>query len=841
MLCSFRHGWAPLAVVFLLALSTSTYAIIAVALPLSAIVNDSEYIVVAKVEKIDAEAPLIVLNVQEDLKGKAPFRRMAITFKGDEDAKKFNHVPQLLTRLAPDLPVIVTILAPREKLYQTFVYTNGTWFHILGQETNDAGKVAWSLTHGEPNLRGTYKGTTAELRQLIIDNLAGKAKLPKENKKEPPGFGPEIPAKEKEKSSRRPNAVPWPLSPISAGGGPLFGVIPTLGVGAPLVVLAALFPAVFGGVLVLFRQWIAFITVFSVNSMLVLLYALFNWQWPGLMRGSWLGSDAGLWFLMTLAALGGTVWAWHRQLLRQSPGELELDAPRKTELTVLWILSAAFLLTCVLTPVISAYFIKYYDLHSDIAFAMMIVLTVGVLAGTIYRVAREFSGAQAPLATEGVMIVAILLGQVGYTAYRWGGEDVGATEAPSANVAVATSAGGLNAPQFEKILWQFTPKNFSGTILAAPLLHGDEVFVAAARTSYRQGSLFCLRRADGTQKWEFFGKDGDMKQMISSPVFADGRIYIGEGFHDDPRCRMFCLNLKDHSQRWAFQTGSQTEGSPCVAGGKVYFGAGNDGIYCVDADSAEPSWRYPPKDYRGRLLRFGSTVALAGNRLYAGSAVDRNQKEDRGETAIFCFDAENGKPHWKKSVPLPAWAGPVLSDGQAFFALGNGDVLDDADNEKPAGLMLSANMLSGEENWRFDVPNGVLDKPAVDAERIYFGCRDGHVYCLGRRDGKLRWKTQLDSPVVASPVVAACPGYNQTAHVFAVTTAGKVACLNPITGEAHWTLPLTDRDAHFSATPRVVVARSSGGDRRQLFVAGSIGGVVGRPVVYCLEDFVKVE
>ena len=45
------------------------------------------------------------------------------------------------------------------------------------------------------------------------------------------------------------------------------------------------------------------------------------------------------------------------------------------------------------------------------------------------------------------------------------------------------------------------------------------------------------------------------------------------------------------------------------------------------------------------------------------------------------------------------------------------------------------------------MPNGIIDKPVVDAQHVYFSCRDGHVYCLDRRNGKLRWKHQLDAPL----------------------------------------------------------------------------------------------
>jgi hypothetical protein len=46
------------------------------------------------------------------------------------------------------------------------------------------------MAQGEPYLRTTFKGTTAELQKVLVDHLAGKGKLP-EPIKEEPGFGPE--------------------------------------------------------------------------------------------------------------------------------------------------------------------------------------------------------------------------------------------------------------------------------------------------------------------------------------------------------------------------------------------------------------------------------------------------------------------------------------------------------------------------------------------------------------------------------------------------------------------------------------------------------------------------
>lgn len=226
---------------------------------------------------------------------------------------------------------------------------------------------------------------------------------------------------------------------------------------------------------------------------------------------------------------------------------------------------------------------------------------------------------------------------------------------------------------------------------------------------------------------------------------------------------------------------------------------------------------------------------MAGDRLYAATGVDRNRvSTDPGETALFCLDAHTGKLLWKLANRLPAWGTPVVSDGQVFLGIGNGDIFDDA-KELSLGAVLCVDAKTGEEVWQYAMGNGVIDRPAVDGTSVYVGCRSGHVYCLDRKEGKKRWKKSLDSPVVAAPALAQWCG--QTDSVFAIGSRGKVCCLDPQTGEIHWTYNLTDRKPHLSAAPKVVVSRTSEGDRRQLYFGAGIGPIVsGQAVLYCLED-----
>jgi outer membrane protein assembly factor BamB len=154
--------------------------------------------------------------------------------------------------------------------------------------------------------------------------------------------------------------------------------------------------------------------------------------------------------------------------------------------------------------------------------------------------------------------------------------------------------------------------------------------------------------------------------------------------------------------------------------------------------------------------------------------------------------------------------------------------------------VLCLDAATGKELWRHDTPKGIINTPAVDGQQIYVGCRDGQVYCLGRYDGKLHWQADLGSPVIATPALAHCPGYDQTAHVFAVATKGKIACLDPNSGRALWTYTLPGGEMHLSSSPRVVVSRTPEGDRRQILFGAGIGGLTtGRPVLFCVEDLVK--
>jgi outer membrane protein assembly factor BamB len=815
--------------------------------PLRLILLENPFIFTGRVEKVDPSRPAAVLLVEQDLKGKFPYRRMPVNLTGDEDGKELDHPAKFLKRLAPKLPLVLFCNA-RGKQFIAFGYTNGTWFQMVAMKGDGDQPVVWRFTHCEPYLRRTFKGTTEEMRQTVIDGLSGKKKPPEYDPTVPPGLGPEV---KPEKSGRAqetasPRVATRGLTLAEFGAGTPFAVIPTLGVGGPLAILAVLFPSLFGGVLLLFRRWAAFFAVVSVNS---LLYCLHLW-FAGAYLDAWWSPPAVLWFLMTLVTLAGAIWAWRRHIRAVTGEQVIPETPPRTEYLVLWLLSLSCLgvvLFCLLNPPLP--FEPWWNL--------LLAFSFGIWAGTLYKVYHRLviaPPAQRParpaLPTEGVMLWVVLLGFITFAALRPGHRGVRAAEnaAGEGRVAARLIADGG---------WQ-TVFDGTGVILSSPLVTEDRVYVAAARGAADTfGSLYCIdlkKRGPRTRGivWTF-DNDGAMKQVFCSPVLADGRIYIGEGFHQDKRCNLYCIDAKTGKEIWKFPTRSHTESTPVVSGGRVYFGAGDDGVYCVDAVMGKKVWQFPDSERRKKLhLHCDASPAVVGKRVYVSGGIDEDT--GHGDAVLACLDADTGKEIWLREtprwmvrkggfkgqrLPLPAWGGAVVDGGQVFFGVGNGRMTEDSNNYEPVGALLCVDAATGKDLWPpFKVANGVLNRPALDRHRVYFGARDGYCYCVDRRTGKLRWKTSLGSPVVATPAVDACPECGHSATVYAVASRGQVCCLDPYTGKVHWSfddLITRKQDALLVSSPAVVVTHTPEGDRRRIYFGAALHHQTVQ-ALYCLED-----
>jgi outer membrane protein assembly factor BamB len=737
-------------------LATPAWAFVTRLTPLKNLLAESQSVFVAKVDRLDRDRPSVALTVSEDLKGKAVAGRLAVDLTGDAEARQHDHTPQLLKRLAPDLPVVV-FATQRGNRHLAFAYTNGTWFRLLGEP--EEGTVRWRLAHGEPYLRRTFKGTTAELRQAVVDALAGKKDPPAPDPKEPPGFGPEV--------------KPAPgAGRAGPAGGPLFAVIPLLGLGGPLVLLALLVPTVFGGALGQLRRWQVFLTVVSLASLLWLISA---WLAPPNASAPW-SRPGVLWLATALVTLAGLVWACRRR---------HVPAPRRIELVLLVLLSLLGLAALGVTA-------REMARSFTPAHGLLLALCAGPWAGLLLKLGRPQA------ATEPAMLAAMLVTTAVLLPAWWRGQ-------PTERVVVA---------------WTFAPEG-RGRIVSQPLVTAESVYVAAAHDDAFEprGTLYGLDRATGRRVWAF-DDGGAMKPVFSSPGRdAAGGLYVGEGFHQDEACKLYCLDAGTGRKRWHFETASHVESSPVVADGRVFVGAGADGLWCLDARTGAPHWHFrgPHVDMR---------PVVVGDRVYAGSGY--------GTCEVFCLDAGTGAVRWRTRTDLPVFASPEWSDGRLYCGLGNGDLL--TSDARPAGAVLCLDADTGQERWRRDVPDAVHGTPRQAAGRVFFGSRDHGLYCADAATGCLLGRRDLGSPVVASPVVVNLT--DRDTRVYAVASAGRVVCLDAGGGlDPAWEYDLrTDAQAPVQVLSAPAVWYESTGQRVRLYLGAEVQSVVSRPVLYCLED-----
>ena len=776
------------AVLLVVLLVAPSQALITRLTALQDLISDANLILLTRVELLDGERPAVVLAIDEALKGKPTWKKVPVLLKGDGRAIKFKESPQLLKRLAVKLPVVL-LLSEREGNYGGFAFTNGTWFSLVG--TADGQEVRWAFTHLEPYLRRTFKGTTPEMVQVIRDALAGKKKPPAPDEREKPGLGPEV-TPGKEGAWRR------------ADTEPLRGVIPTVLVGGPLAMLALLFPAVFGG-------WTRWLVLLSIGGTISTLYFLQDWFADALV-GSWWGSQNALWTAMSILAIIGVCWAWGRHLRRVQFGEAPLIAG-VVELSTLLVVSHLGLIGFVVCRFLG---------HSPFQ-PLLLPVTAFVLAmwvGTVYVLWTWLRGPRLvpALATEAVVLTALAV--ICVTLSPW--------------VAMPSGSGGLEAAEVNseqptriQLAWKFRlPER--GAISSSPLVVGPHVYIAAAHDHafFPYGAVYCLDRATGTVVWKF-DNNRKMKQVFSTPTVQGERLYIGEGFHQDYDCKVYCLEVRTGKRLWEFQTSSHTESTPWLAGSRLYIGAGDDGLYCLDAGSGSAVWNFPG-------FHIDAPPVVVGDRVYVGCGIGDTHKE----TALFCLDAATGKQLWRMNTSLPVWSRPIVSGDFLFLGTGNGR-LNEAD-PRPAGTLQCLRVQTGESVWLKQMPDGMLAPLAADRQRLYAGCRDGSLYCLRRHDGEQLWRFSLGSPVVAGTTLDVPPGSSALAsRLYAVSLAGQLACLEPASGKLLWSRLLgaeAGTAVEAISTPALQIDHDRDGrEVCRLYVGLTLQGAARIGELHCLE------
>jgi outer membrane protein assembly factor BamB len=419
-----------------------------------------------------------------------------------------------------------------------------------------------------------------------------------------------------------------------------------------------------------------------------------------------------------------------------------------------------------------------------------------------------------------------------WTAFRGGPERVGAVDG---------ATGPLAKP---RLRWHFVGDGALTAVDSSAAVVGNRVYVGAAHPSVfsPSGSIYSIDLETGARAWR--NSDAGLRPVFSSPA-VDGRLLVsGEGYHVDRDCRILCL--EGGALRWEVRTTSHVESSPCIAGGRAYVGAGDDGLWCVDVETGRVVWRLEgapfydlegegleelvgreatlagearrvredEADEVGRLVlkvrpdgprvATGKVVRAAGGGLRVEVAEHYPDVESSpavvdgrvvfgcgiGGRAVACVEAATGRRLWRTEVPHPAFGSPTVSDGRVLIGLGNGNfVRSDPD---PVGLVLCLSLADGRELWRAEVGDTVLGAIAVRDGAAYACSRDGRLHAFDAATGGVRGRFEAGAPLTCSPTVTANA-------VFLTTVAGKVMAVEREGLRLLWSIALTPGEPIYSS------------------------------------------
>ncbi len=275
--------------------------------------------------------------------------------------------------------------------------------------------------------------------------------------------------------------------------------------------------------------------------------------------------------------------------------------------------------------------------------------------------------------------------------------------------------------------WKFKSRM---PIASTPAIDGDTVYFVSST-----GALAALSAATGEPRWvcavegerrfEAKGLHGyppasqtmpdAWDVFTSSPAVSDGLVFFGAGDGG-----VYAVEAATGVLQWAFRTGNVVHASPAVAGGIVYVGSWDSRVYALEARTGVLKWSFQagldPAIHNQE--GFQSSCAVAGGVVYVGCR----------DAHVYALDAATGARLWDyptgKSwvIGTPAVRDGIVyagtSDSSRFFAL----------DAKTGRLLFNS-----------DTKAYVFSSAALSGPRAYVGCHNGTLYAFDARTGAIDW------------------------------------------------------------------------------------------------------
>ncbi len=295
-------------------------------------------------------------------------------------------------------------------------------------------------------------------------------------------------------------------------------------------------------------------------------------------------------------------------------------------------------------------------------------------------------------------------------------------------------------------------------IISTPAVANDKIYVGN-----QNGLMSCFAITDGKKEWSF--KTGG--SIFSSPAVSKGMLVFGSGDGN-----IYCLDAAKGKLKWKKKTDAAVMGCPLINGDTVFIGGSDHSYYALNINNGKTIWQYSGLD--GPVV---STPILYQGKLVFG-AWDRN---------LYAVNSSNGQLIWKwnNGSPIrnysPASCIPVASNGVIYVVApdryisaidaNNGQALwrnNDGGVRESIGMSADGKWIYGKSMqdtivayaasrdkqafaWKMHCGFGYEHVPSMLIEkegRVFFGTRNGVVYCIDPLKRSVIWAYKIDNSMI---------------------------------------------------------------------------------------------
>jgi outer membrane protein assembly factor BamB len=318
-----------------------------------------------------------------------------------------------------------------------------------------------------------------------------------------------------------------------------------------------------------------------------------------------------------------------------------------------------------------------------------------------------------------------------------------------------------------------------------PKVHWRVLMDTASKTTPSVGDAnVYIGGYDGTVR-AYNANSGKLRWVCTTCGAVTGQILLlgDKVYAGSEDKKLYCLAADNGKPLWQFEAEEPIYSSPVTYGISIYFGCGSGAFYSVDAKTGAQNWKNSDATYNIEIKPF-----VANGRVYYG-AWDRY---------VYCVNTADGKLVWKCEGKgsseggaavyySPADCGPVVCNGMVFVADrkyrcaiiddATGKIVNSLDGISGVGLSgdgqsvylrhtngsVSKVDCTGKDIWSASVPTDIVPTAPTESGSVVYACGGrGTLSAMSAADGKVLW--QYDT-TPTQYVLASVGAADSTAYV----------------------------------------------------------------------------